>query len=357
MSKTYLWQDPAFPHFYYNPSVVAPLEEAFIKEVARLDSTLGQQTSDFEDVLTEEIVANSEIEGVILDRDSVNSSFVNNIAPIREKELGAVTLMQMAMEHHSDPLNHELLKSMHREILRGSSFHESSIGTYVGDMKIVSGNRLDQEYKVVHEGVCKDEVDEKMTEFIKWYNQCPTTSPLLNAIQGHVHFEIIHPFCDGNGRIGRNLILMSLCRDLKRNYPLALSRVFNQNHKIYYQQFESGLDLTHTIQSLAPLFLEAVTETERILELTAYRTEVSALSDQINVRQLKVLNRLIDYELRDGFKGGLSNKNYQKMANVGDRTALRDLGGLYELGLMIKTGQLKSSRYHLNVPHLVGKIQ
>ncbi|MCP5538369.1 MAG: Fic family protein [Akkermansiaceae bacterium] len=358
--STYLWQDPAFPHFYHNPAVVKPLEEAFRIEVAALDkrlARLGKGGPGFEDVLTEEIVANSEIEGVILDRDSVHSSFVSNLPPVEEKEQGAVALTRMALAHYDEPLNHGLLHTMHREILRGSRFPEESIGSYVGDMKIVSGNRLDQEPKVIHEGVSKDLVHDKMTEFIEWYNQCPGDTPLVNAVQGHVHFETIHPFCDGNGRIGRNLVLMGLCRDLGRNTPLALSRSFNADLKNYYRQFEAGLDLTDTIQRVSPLFQSAVIETGRILELTAYRARVSDQIEDLNERQIKVLNRLIDYELRGGFKGGLNNAKYQKMTGIGDRTALRDLGELHARGLVVKVGQLKGTRYHLNIPHLVKSLQ
>jgi len=357
--KTYLWQDPAFPHFYHNPAVVNPLEEAFRVEVAELDRRLVQLGKDgpgFEDVLTEEIIANSEIEGVILDRDSVHSSFVSNLSPVEEKEQGAVALTQIALANHDKPLSHELLLSMHREILKGSKFPEESIASYVGDMKIVSGNRLDQEFKVIHEGVSKDLVHDKMTEFIEWYNQCPSDTPLVNAVQGHIHFETIHPFCDGNGRIGRNLILMGLCRDLGRKTPLALSRSFNTDLKNYYRQFEAGLDLTHTIRQMSPLFQNAVIETGRILELTAYRTQVSDQIGKLNERQIKVLNRLIDYELRGGFQGGMSNIKYQKMTGIGDRTALRDLGELDEKGLMVKVGQLKGTRYHLNIPHLIESL-
>jgi len=195
-----------------------------------------------------------------------------------------------------------------------------------------------------------------MTEFIEWYNQCPADRPLLNAIQGHVHFETLHPFCDGNGRIGRNLILMGLCRDLGRQTPLALSRSFNTDLVSYYRQFEAGLDLTGTIQSMSPLFLNAVTETARILELTAYRTKVADQKDALNERQLKVLNRLIDYELRGGFEGGMNNTKYQKMTGIGDRTALRDLNDLDQRGLMTKVGQLKGTRYYLNIPHLVERL-
>lgn len=354
MTKYYLWQDAAFPHFYHNPAVVKPLESAFKAEVAQLDAKLKAQNMHFDDVLTEEIVANSEIEGILLDRESVHSSFVENITPAREKEDGAIALTRMAIERANEPLSHDLLFEMHRQILKGStSFPAESIGSYVGDMKIVSGDRLDREAKVIHTGVSRDLVHEKMTEFIEWFNHCPGASPLVNAIQGHVHFETLHPFCDGNGRIGRSLILMGLCRDLGRTTPLALSRSFNANMDAYYRQFEAGLDLTETIQCMCPLFIDAVRETERILELTAYRTRVADQSALLNARQLKVLNRLIDYELRGGFKGGMNNTKYQKMTTIGDRTALRDLNELEARGLMVKVGKLKGTRYYLNVPHVV----
>jgi Fic family protein len=356
MMKTYLWQEPDFPHFYHNPAVVKPLEETFRVEVADLDRMLGKKNPGFEDVLTEEIVANSEIEGVILDRDSVHSSFVSNISPVEEKEQGAVALTRIALANYDKPLSHDLLLSMHREILKGSKFPDESIGAYVGDMKIISGNRLDREYQVIHEGVSRDLVHDKMTEFIEWFNQCPSDTPLVNAVQGHVHFETIHPFCDGNGRIGRNLILMGLCRDLDRNTPLALSRSFNTDLKSYYQQFDAGLDLTHTIQVMSPLFQNSVRETGRILELTAFRTKMVDQADALNVRQLKVINRIIDYELRGGFDGGMNNTKYQKMTGIGDRTALRDLNELQERGLMVKTGQLKGTRYHLNIQHLIERL-
>ena len=107
---------------------------------------------------------------------------------------------------------------------------------------------------------------------------------------------------------------------------------------------------------MSPLFLNALGETARILELTAFRTKVADQADQLNERQLKVLNRLIDYELRGGFEGGMSNAKNQKMTDIGDRSALRDLGELEERGLMVRVGQLKSTRYFLNVPHLIDRL-
>ena len=64
MAKTYVWQAPDFPHFYHSPTVVKPLELEFKQEMKRLDAMLKKQDFGFDDVFTEEIVANSKIEGV-----------------------------------------------------------------------------------------------------------------------------------------------------------------------------------------------------------------------------------------------------------------------------------------------------
>ena len=52
----------------------------------------------------------------------------------------------------------------------------------------------------------------------------------------------------------------------------------------------------------------------------------------------------------------MNNTKYQKMTNIGDRTALRDLNELDSRGLIVKTGKLKGTRYYLNVPHLIARL-
>ena len=347
MTENYLWQQADFPHFYYNPAVINPLEKEFVAEFKKLIGSFPMRNQNFDDLFTEEIVANSQIEGINLDRESVHSSFVNNIVPAQQKEQGAVGLTKMSLEHSDGALTHKLIKSMHKEILKGSTFPASSIGNYVGDMKIISGNEFYDDYEIIHKGAPKELVEDKMSEFMQWHNQCKPKSPLINAIQGHIHFETIHPFCDGNGRIGRSIILMSLCRDFKVKSPIAISRAFNKNLKTYYSLFQSGLDLTETIKQLQPIFLQAIKETKHILSITSYRQKVYQYQEQLNSRQLKVLHRLIRYELEDGFKGGLTNSKYQKMTKVSDRTALRDLESIVNLGLLVKEGEKKATRYHL----------
>jgi Fic family protein len=140
---------------------------------------------------------------------------------------------------------------------------------------------------------------------------------------------------------------MGLCRDFKIKSPLAVSRALEKNIDDYYSLFRSGLDLTDIIKKLQPIFLQAIDETYHILSTTSIRHKVYHLENDLHPRQLKVMNRLIDNELKDGFQGGLTNSKYQKMAKVSDRTALRDLEGLTKLKLLTKQGDKKASRYYL----------
>ena len=68
MTQSSLWQEADFPHFYDNPAVDRVLEEKFQEKDSKLDQRLHTQGVGFDDVFTEEIMANSEVEGVILEQ-------------------------------------------------------------------------------------------------------------------------------------------------------------------------------------------------------------------------------------------------------------------------------------------------
>ncbi|HKY99655.1 MAG TPA: hypothetical protein VJ112_00645 [Rhabdochlamydiaceae bacterium] len=74
----------------------------------------------------------------------------------------------------------------------------------------------------------------------------------------------------------------------------------------------------------------------------------NALSGQINSRQSKVLLRMFE-EGPNGFKGGLSAENYIAISKATRTTATRDLTDLVEKGALVKTGELRYTRYRLNL--------
>lgn len=346
-----IWKHEDFPHYYHNPAAVAEIGLAFREELDRLMSLMdgNDMEGGISEVLTEETLKNSRIEGVELDRESVRSSFLNNLPIKGSRESGAVAVTRMALENLNEPLGDDLIKQMHQRLFDGSDMPDGQRGAYLGDVRLVSGRRLDQEPVIEDLGMPRDRVDQAMGEFVAWFNRESEQDPLTKAIQGHLHFEAIHPFADGNGRIGRALMQRSLSRDLGRSLPLALSRVFYRDSSLYYRQFKTGLDLTGTIKELGPVMIEAVKETVTILEVTRMRGVV--LNSDLNERQKKVMSRLIHYELSGKeFEGGLNNRNYRKMTSAEEKTAQRDLRDLVSRKLLLKSGRLKGTRYRINIP-------
>ena len=350
MNREPIWKDEDFPHYYYNPAAVATVESRFSHELGKLFARMEGEASEegLGEVLIEETVKNSQIEGVDLDRESIRSSFLNNLPIKGGREKGAILVTRMATDSMGMPLTDALLREMHRSLFEGSEMPEGQRGVYVGDMQLVSGRRLDREPIIEDLGMPKERVGEAMAEFLEWFDHDSDQALLSRMIQGHLHFEAVHPFADGNGRIGRALMQMTVSQRMGKAVPLALSRAISQNPERYYGQFKTGLDITAVVKEMGEVLVSAVLETGSILDLTRLRGRMN--SHQLNARQEKVINRLIEYELMGTpFRGGLSNQNYRKISGAEERMALRDLAGLVEQSFLLKSGRLKGTRYHLNL--------
>jgi Fic family protein len=256
-------------------------------------------------------------------------------------EQAAADLMKLGLEQSQSPLTHELVKELH-----GTIFKNEPGGNYMGGVLIVSGGRIDRQ-TIVDRGVPPERVKSAMGEFIDWYNGRDKSTPLYNAVRGHIHFESIHPFHDGNGRVGRTLMNIGLMSDLGLRFPLALSRAIRSDKKGYYGQFGTGkLDVTDSVKAFQPILLNAAKETRRLMAITGLRK--SAFEQGMNDRQERVFERLCRYELTTGFEGKFTNAKYRKIAKISEeKTALRDLRDLVEKGILTKHGQLKGTHYKL----------
>jgi hypothetical protein len=86
-----IWKHEDFPHYYHNPAAVGEIALAFREELDRLMPLMGANDTEggISEVLTEETLKNSQIEGVDLDRESVRSSFLNNLPIKGSREGGA----------------------------------------------------------------------------------------------------------------------------------------------------------------------------------------------------------------------------------------------------------------------------
>jgi Fic family protein len=168
----------------------------------------------------------------------------------------------------------------------------------------------------------------------------------------HIYFESIHPFEDGNGRIGRVLAEKILSQGVRQPILIAISQMLEKRKKEYYSALERCnrvLEVENWVEFFAQVVLQAHEESINLLYFLIEKSKMlNTLSGEINPRQSKVLLRMFE-EGPAGFKGGLSAENYIAITKTTRPTATRDLADLVEKGALIKSGALRHTRYRLNL--------
>ena len=163
----------------------------------------------------------------------------------------------------------------------------------------------------------------------------------------------IHPFEDGNGRIGRAIAEKSLAENLGQPTLIALAYTIERKRRLHYEALERNnkdLEITDWLKYFALTIFEAQENTiNRVDFYVAKAKFYERFRGQFNERQEKVVARMF-HEGIDGFKGGLSAENYISITKTSRATATRDLQELVEMGAFTKTGELRHTRYQLNLP-------
>jgi Fic family protein len=200
-------------------------------------------------------------------------------------------------------------------------------------------------------------MNKEMDAFVSWFNE---TSPdgghalpaLTRAGIAHLYFVSIHPFEDGNGRIGRALAEKSLAQNLGQPTLIALAYTIERARKAYYAALHRNsrnIEITDWLVWFAQTVLEAQRNTIRRVDFYIAKAKLyEKVRGQLNERQEKVLARMFREGI-DGFKGGLSAENYITIAKTSRATATRDLQDLVARGALTKTGELRHTRYHLKL--------
>jgi len=311
------------------------------------------------EILSSEGLESSKIEGEILDRESLQSSIRKHFGLDGEGKKETNKEAQMAKLLHDvyvtfeEPLTHEMLWRWHALLLEGQS-HISDNGkyrTHADPMQIVSNRYGDRQ--VFFQAPPSVRIFDEMVAFIDWFNSSrESSSNLGRAAIAHVYFESIHPFEDGNGRIGRILVEKVLSQGVGRPVLIAISKILEQRKKAYY--FELGkCNRTVEVQDWVEFFAEAILQAqEESIDLLYFLIKkakmLTKLSGQLNARQEKALLRIFA-QGPNGFTGGLSAENYIAITKASRPTATRDLKDLVQKGALIKTGELRYTRYRLNL--------
>ncbi len=358
------WQLANWPKFVYDPSLLRDLEKKFLQEAGGASAILKHFEEEKKknfiiEILSTEGLNSAEIEGEILQRDSLQSSIKrhfgfsidNKKIPPKEKKIGE--LIWKIYDKYEDDLTHEILYEWHKLIINDQS-KISDIGkyrTHLEPMQIISG-RFDKQV-VYFEAPPSKAVFKEMDKFIKWFNKSRYEGSILErAAVAHIYFESIHPFEDGNGRIGRALVEKSLSQSLKHPTLIAVSQVIIKRKKEYYgalAAYNKTLNIEKWVDFFAEVILQAQEESVSLINFLMIKSKLmNQLIGKINKRQEKVLLRMFE-EGPKGFTGGLSAENYISITKTSRATATRDLTDLVDKGALYKTGELRHTRYWLKI--------
>jgi Fic family protein len=299
--------------------------------------------------LSLDVVKSSEIEGELLNYEQVRSSIARRLGintaglvPSSRHIEGVVEMMLDATQRYKLPLTENRLFGWHAALFPTgySGTHKIEVGKYrTGEMQVVSG-AMGKE-KVHYEAVKKEHVKTEMDKFLDWFNNDNKLDPVLKAAIAHFWFIIIHPFDDGNGRIGRAITDMLLARaenSGERFYSMSSQILIER--KRYYEILQKVQHSTGNITEWLEWFLHclksAMLATENTTQKILHKAEFWKLHEQtpINERQRLMLNKLFE-----GFEGKLQTSKWAKITKISTDTALRDIKDLIEKGILQQTSE------------------
>jgi Fic family protein len=239
-----------------------------------------------------------------------------------------------------------------------NKIHAGAWRSHEDPMQVVSGT-IGKE-KIHFEAPPSSKVPSEMASFIEWFNDTAPggkkeikKAPVRSAIS-HLYFESIHPFEDGNGRIGRAIAEKALSQTLGRPVILSLSKAIELNKNAYYASLEKAQrsnEISPWIEYFVRMAHEAQTDAEIQISFTLNKTKFfDRFRDQLHERQLKVIRRMFD-EGPPGFAGGMNAKKYIGITKTSKATATRDLQHLMEIGAFVLSGKAggRSTSYQLNL--------
>lgn len=365
----YNWQLDNWPDFTFD---IAKVEDALFAFAENAGRTTGAwqalpESSRWEsliDMLTAEALKTSKIEGETLDREDVRSSIRKNLGfhddtrHVKDKRAaGIAALMIDARNTWNEPLTQKNLFAWHKMLLAGSQgILVGSWRTHEEPMQVVSG-AIGRE-KVHYEAPPSSRVPAEMERFIEWFNETPNggkgirLAPIRCAL-AHLYFESIHPFEDGNGRIGRAIAEKALSQGLGRPVLISLSETIEADRKAYYEalkQAQRSLEVTEWVRYFTDVVLRAQIRAEAMISYTVRKTQFfDRFRDALSERQRVAIGKMLVHG-PGGLGDGISAAKYAAMTKVSKATATRDLQDLLAAGAIERLeGGGRNTRYRVVV--------
>ncbi|TRZ52792.1 Fic family protein [bacterium] len=334
---------------------VADAQERF------LSSPLSQVANRLEqEVLVSSIFSTNTIEGGTLTEEETKEALDLDPAKVQAEEqrraVNIKTAYDIAQKSAQDPhwrLSVDFMKQLHAAITDGISHkynrsglirnNPKSIVTHVGDA--AHGGR----YKPPQYG---DDIELLLNHLVAWHNELVTAAipALIRAPLMHYYFELIHPFWDGNGRVGRVLEATVLHGAGFRYAPFAMARYYMERIDQYFMLFnlcrkQADKKTAYPNTPFALFHLDGMLASinrlhDRVnimVRLLLFETRIKHLRDtkEINLRQYAILTQVMErgkpLQIDELRRAPWHEALYAKL---GDKTKQRDLSGLREQELL-----------------------
>ncbi|MGB0901452.1 Fic family protein [Halocynthiibacter sp.] len=356
----HIWASPHWPDFRYDRlAVEAPLAAAMeaVGEVNGLMSGLdaGQKNALDLSHRVQEAIASFGIEGVQLEARDVEASVIASMkyrgAADITRRSDAVAQLMLAARDLAAPMTAEILGDWHRLLFFGIEVEDPGQWRRF-DIDIVRSAVAGSD-DVLYKAPPPDRVALEMEQFLDWLNTDRAMSAPVKAAIGHLWFESVHPFSDGNGRIGRALIEYTFAG--VRALPFSLSRQIERDKKGYYaalqagrQEGQGGIDAGPFIVWFLQTLKDAADHArDEALFLIRRNQFFQTYAQVLNARQDKVL-RLVFAGGADRVAQGISAKGYRKMSGASAATVSRDLAALENAGIASRSeAGGRSTRYQI----------
>jgi len=361
----YIWERPEWPNFRWDEARISPLLAAASHKQGLLLGRMQGLGFDLKadahlEVLTEEVLKTSEIEGEVLDRNTVRSSVARRLgmdagalsAP-DDKTEGVVQMMLDATQHYAHALTAERLQGWQAALFPTgySGLRKIRTGAWrddaLGPMQVVSPTARGE--RVHYQAPSAELVPAEMARFLAWFEERKPLNPVRAGL-AHLWFVTVHPFEDGNGRIARAIADQALAQqENSKQRFYSMSSQIRRERKVYYDMLEAtqkgSLDITPWLTWFLECFGRAIDGAEetcmQVLAKASFWQKHQGVA--FSERQKRVLNRYLD-----GFEGKLTAKKWAAIGKCEKATAVRDINEMIKAGVL-KRGEAggRSTSYEI----------
>lgn len=304
--------------------------------------------------MSDEVIASASIEGQILDKEDVRNSIRKSLGFSQTKEKfvsdGNVRVLVDAVTHSEDKLTNQKLFDWHKLYFPNGNPDDPTmpIGTYTDErMEIRSSSG-----KVIYIAPPVERIRSEVNMFLMWFNGVLESHVFIKAGLAHLWFEIIHPFADGNGRIGRAIIDKVLAKQFDTSLKsIGISAYIAQHKSDYYKQLEyhskGSMDITDFLLWFMKALNGAIDLANHKLDFLLKRDKFWAKYAPLamNKRQKKVLEKLLSGD----FEGVITVGKWSRMTKTSYDSANRDIKELVDFNILIETtNQVRNKKFKLN---------